>query len=186
MGHILPVQLVKLIVGMLSKEELLFEPAEAQMRMMWGEIDERSEIISFTATNYYEQEMGGPLLRKFVSFDELIEPGRLAAIKHQSNALEDKLGASRQGKSCGVARPINLDPGYIDPSKLVLVTTKNYSHRIYIGDSMYAEATLHYHKGSWQGWPFTYPDYAGGDYDNFLNHTRRRLMEQLSSRKENT
>ena len=186
MGHIMPVQLVKLIVGMLSKEESLFDPAEAQMRMMWGEIDKQSEIIPFTATNYYEQEMGESLLRKFISFDELIEPGRLAAIKHQSNGLEDKLTKSEQGKSCGVTRPINLDPGYIDPSKLVLVTTKNYSHRIYIGDSMYAEATLHYHKGSWQGWPFTYPDYAGGDYDDFLNHTRCRLMEQLSSRKENT
>lgn len=179
-------QPVKLIVGMLSKDAALFTCAEENMQTLWGAIDLRSDVMPFTHTDYYAGEMGTPLQRKFVSFAELIDPEKLAAIKHQTNALEEKIAQSSAGQTLQVTRPINLDPGYIDPGKLVLATTKNYAHRIYIGRQMYAETTLHYHKGSWQTWPFTYPDYASGDYNDFLNGTRLILMEQLSSQKRNT
>jgi hypothetical protein len=175
-----PPQPVKLIVAMLSRENSLFAAAQQCMEQLWGAIDIESTVLPFNYTNYYEKQMGPELLRKFVSFNELIEPDKLAGIKHQSNDLEAQLAVIPAGEALQVARPINLDPGYVEPSKLVLATTKNYAHRIYIGNSMYAEATLHYHKGKWQSWPFTYPDYAGGDYHEFLNYTRQKLMEQLS------
>lgn len=186
MGQIKPPAPVKLIVGMLSATEPLFAAAQEQMATLWGPIDVIGTVLDFANTDYYTKEMGPNLLRRFVAFAELIDPGQLAQIKHTSNALEEQLARTEIGVAAEVARPINLDPGYIDPSKLILATTKNYSHRIYIGGSMYAEATLHYHKGKWLGWPYTYPDYAGGTYDEFLNQTRQRLMEQLSSQKTNT
>ena len=173
---------VKLIVGMLSGAERLFDSAEGSMAELWGPIDEHSDVMDFEQTDYYEKEMGPNLRRKFVSFAELIDPGQLAQIKHQSNALEAFYGEQGEGQTPGVARPINLDPGYVEPSKLVLATTKNYSHRIYIGKSIYAEATLYYRKDRWHAWPFTYPDYADGAYDDFLNRVRARLMEQSKSR----
>jgi len=176
---------VKLIVGMLSRSEELFTQAQRCMVQLWGPIDIRSDAMAFTETNYYEKEMGPNLLRQFVSFEQLIDPGALAGIKHQSNALELRLAESVEGLSTGVPRPINLDPGCIEPSKLVLATTKNYSHRIYIGQSMYAEATLRYHQGRWQPWPHTYTDYGSGRYDAFLNAARQRLMEQYASLKQN-
>ena len=181
-----PPGLVKLIVGMLSKDDAVFAAAEAMMQPVWGRIEIVSDVMPFTQTSYYAKQMGEPLLRKFVSFADLIDPGDLAEIKHQSNRLETELADSKTFETLNVARPINLDPGYIDQSKLVLATTKNFSHRIYIGRSMYAEATLHYQQGSWQAWPYTYPDYACGTYDDFLNLARRRLMEQLRSQKQNT
>jgi len=179
MGQITPPHLVKLIVGMLSPDEKLFTWAQEEMQMLWGPTDIFSEIMPFTQTSYYEKEMGPGLLRKFVGFENLIDPGRLAAIKHDSNKLEERYAQNPAGEVQAVKRPLNLDPGYIDPSKLVLATTKNYSHRIYIGQSMYAEATLHYHKGTWQSWPYTYPDYASGAYNDFLNQVRQKLMSQL-------
>jgi len=186
MGQIKPPWPVKLIVGMLTKVPDLFPLAQQAMEAQWGLVDIRSDVMPFTHTDYYTGPMGKPLLRQFVSFAQLIDPGALAKIKHQSNATEARIAASSDARSLVLARPINLDPGYIDPSKLVLATTKNYSHRIYIGRSMYAEATLYYHQGKWQGWPYTYPDYASGDYDGFLNEVRQKLMEQLSSAKQNT
>jgi len=174
---------VKLIVAMLSREESLFISAQQRMEQLWAAIDIESAVMPFDYTDYYAKQMGAPLRRKFISFEELIDPGALAGIKHRSNALEAELAEAPVGQVLQVVRPINLDPGYIEASKLVLATTKNYAHRIYIGESMYAEATLHYHKGLWQGWPYTYPDYTGGDYDDFFNRTRAKLMEQLSSRK---
>ena len=172
---------VALIVGMLSMQEDLFAPTEEKMQTLWGPNEFYSEVMPFNFTDYYTKEMGAPLRRKFVSFVQYIDPGELADIKHQSNALEDEIAQTAAGRALGVSRPINLDPGYVEPSKLVLATTKNYSHRIYIGKSMYAESTLQYHKGFWQSWPFTYPDYGSGAYDEFLSRVRERLMEQRSS-----
>ncbi len=181
MGQIRQPAAVKLIVGMLSQREELFALAEEAMQGWWGGIDVRSAVLVFDQTDYYDKEMGKSLLRKFVSFDRRIDPGELAGIKHRSNDLEETLAAHPEGRKLAVSRPINLDPGYIDASKLVLATTKNYSHRIYIGQSMYAEATLHYHRGKWQAWPFTYPDYGSGLYDPFLNAARDRYLEQTTS-----
>ena len=176
-----PPKPVKLIVGMLTGAARLFDLAEASMVELWGPIAERSDVMDFEQTHYYEKEMGPNLLRKFVGFTELIDPGQLAQIKHQSNALEAFYAEQPDGQALGVARPINLDPGYVESSKLVLATTKNYSHRIYIGQSMYAEATLYYSKSQWHAWPYTYPDYAGGAYDVFFNRVRASLMEQSKS-----
>ena len=125
---------VALIVGMLSMREELFAPVEEKMQALWGLIEFQSEVMPFNFTDYYTKEMGAPLLRKFVSFTRLIDPEDLANIKHQSNALEDEITQSAAGQALGVARAINLDPGYVEPSKLVLATTKNYSHRI--GDDL--------------------------------------------------
>ncbi|MBN1844525.1 MAG: DUF4416 family protein [Sedimentisphaerales bacterium] len=168
---------VALIVGMLSMRLDLFDLAAERMQALWGPIALQSDVMPFDATDYYTRQMGPALRRKFVAFARLIDPGQLAAIKHQSNALEDRIARCAAGRALGVDRPINLDPGYVEPSKLVLATTKNYSHRIYIGKSMYAESTLRYHQGRWQGWPYTYPDYAGGAYDDFLTRVRDFLMQ---------
>ena len=171
---------------MLSGDESLFALAEKSMRAFWGDIDLASEVMTFNFTDYYEKQMGTQLLRKFVSFAGPIDPGRLADIKHATNDLEAQLAQSRAGLAFKAARPINLDPGYITLGKLVLASTKDYSHRIYIGQSMYAEPTLRFSKGTWHSWPFTYPDYGSGNYFEFLSQSRKRLQEQLSSLKENT
>ncbi|MBN2376570.1 MAG: DUF4416 family protein [Sedimentisphaerales bacterium] len=186
MAQIKPPQQVKLIVGMLSQLEELFTAAELEMFVRWGPIDIYSQVMEFDFTRYYKKQMGDSLLRKFVSFAELIDPADLATAKHQSNALESALAQTNIGRELGVERPINLDPGYIEPSKLVLASTKNYSHRIYIGESIYAECTLQFHQGKWESWPFTYPDYGSGKYDEFLSAVREKLLEQQSSQKPNT
>lgn len=196
MGQVTPPQPVKLIVGMIAVAPRWFESAEQAMRALWGPIDIRSETIAFDFTTYYEKEMGPELLRRFVSFERLIDPGELAAIKHASNAIEDDFARQHDAppssprntspataetaghEDSTPARPINLDPGLVAPGKLVLATTKNYAHRVYIGQGMYAEATLSYRGGRWQQWPYTYPDYASGRYDEFLTAARNRLMQQ--------
>jgi len=186
MAQIKPPQQVKLIVGMLSQLEEFFSAAEQEMSAKWGPIDIQSQVMVFDFTRYYQKQMGDGLLRKFVSFVELIDPAELAQAKHQSNALENELAQTEAGRELAVARPINLDPGYVEPSKLVLASTKNYSHRIYIGESIYAECTLQFHQGKWESWPFTYPDYGSGKYDEFLTAVRGKLQEQQLSQKPNT
>jgi len=95
--------------------------------------DRVSDIWSFDQTRYYRDQTGPDIVRQFVSLADLIPPGELAQIKHQTNAIEQQLV---QTLEASWPRPVNLDPGLIEPSKLILATTKNYAHRIYIGSTV--------------------------------------------------
>jgi hypothetical protein len=169
---------VKLIIGILAADTECLEKAVQSIIKQFGPADFKSDIWPFDKTDYYKEQTGQNILRQFVSFEKLIDPGELAQIKHITNSLEQEL-ANQLGRD--VPRPVNLDPGIIEPSKLILATTKNYSHRIYIGNQMYAEVTLIYDKGAWSALPYTYPDYRQTNYIEFFEIVRRKLLEQLKS-----
>ena len=164
---------VKLICGMISARAELFDRAAEALADAFGPVDLTSEIMPFDMTDYYEPQMGPGLLRRFVSFAEPFSPAALVEAKLRTNAIEADF-ASRRGADAP-ARPINLDPGYVAPSKLVLASMKDFSHRIYVRDGVYAEVTLLYRKGLWEALEWTFPDFAGGRYDAFLTAARTRL-----------
>lgn len=169
---------VKLVVGILAADKGCLEPAVETLQSTFGTVDFLSEIWPFDQTSYYKDQTGEHILRQFVSIEKLIAPGELAGIKHRTNELEQQL-AGRLNSD--LPRPVNFDPGIIEASKLILATTKNYSHRIYIGKKMYAEVTLIYDKGKWQPLPYTYPDYKEQCYHDFFSKVRVKLVEQLKS-----
>ena len=166
---------VKLICGILASDAAALESARQRLTDELGAADCVSEVWPFDMTAYYQQQAGPEILRQFVAFEELVDPGRLAAVKHTTNRLEQELAGSL-GRPW--PRPVNFDPGLIEPSKLVLASTKNFAHRVYIGDGMYAEVTLIYVRGQWQSFPFTFPDFKSGRYDAFLTRVRNRLTIQ--------
>ena len=144
----------------------------------FGATDFTSEVWQFDQTDYYKDQTGPHIVKQFVTIDKLIDPGELAQIKHTTNQIEQRLAERLHSAGVVWPRPINLDPGIIEPSKLVLASTKNFSHRIYIGDQMYAEVTLVFHKGKWKSFPYTFPDYKQPRYHEFFNQIRTRLNEQ--------
>jgi hypothetical protein len=163
---------VKLMVGMFAAQESLFDAARVQLSQAYGPVDHASPVWPFDFTAYYAPEFGESLLRQFLTFVELIDPARLPEIKLHTNALEQE--HAFQGR-----RQINLDPGYIDLSKLVLATTKNHQHRLYLGQGIYAEVTLRYTRKSFRPWEWTYPDYRTDHYIQFFNQVRETLLQQL-------
>lgn len=169
---------VKLIIGILAANQKCMEEAVKMLVCEFGKIDFASDVWNFDKTDYYKEQTGERILRQFVSIEKLIEPGGLAKIKHKTNQLEQKLASELKA---GVPRPINFDPGVIEQSKLILATTKNYSHRIYIGEKIYAEVTLMFDKGRWKAFEHTYPDYRQQCYIGFFDKVRVRLLEQLKS-----
>jgi hypothetical protein len=182
MGTVRPPRRVKLICGMIYGDEDLMRRAQQLLVRAFGAIDAESEVWPFDATDYYEPEMGPDLRRRFVAFAALIDPGRLASIKRETNALEGRL--CRDSVVDAAFRVVNLDPGYIGVSKLVLATTKDYSHRVYVSDGIYAEVTLQWKEHRWQSWPWTDPDYADTRYHSFFTRVRERLRDQLSGMSE--
>jgi len=179
MAAINPPQSAKLLVGMLSAYPAAFDMARVRLEKQFGAVDLASPDIQFTFTQYYENEMGAGLIRRFIAFQELIDPGILPDTKLFTNQLESEIA---QAGEYPVKRPVNLDPGYITPAKLVLASAKDFSHRIYLRDGIYAEVTLHYKKsGSFESRPWTFPDYAASpEYHAFLLEARRRCCEQLN------
>ncbi|MBI4713100.1 MAG: DUF4416 family protein [Planctomycetes bacterium] len=180
---------VKLIVGIISKYADLFEPVEEKLFAGFGVIDLKSDIMSFEFTDYYTAEMGAPLKRQFLAFQKLIDPAEIASIKIRTNQIENDFASkfldSRlrgNDKEQKVSRPVNLDPGYVDNSKLVLASTKDYAHRIYLQDGIYAEVTLQYSasKRSFQPCQWTYPDYQTQAYLDFFNRVREMYRKHES------
>ena len=175
MAEIRTAEKVKLIVGMLSSFPGALAAAEGELVHYYGPVDLRSPVTAHEFTEYYRDEMGHPLVRYFVSFEQLIDAARLAEIKAQTNELERRLAEAGEWAAC---RPVNLDPGYIAPAKLVLASCKDYAHRIYLGGGIYAETTLGYSEGRWKCYEWTYPDYRTEQYQAFLTQVRERLLAQ--------
>ncbi|MFH0877601.1 MAG: DUF4416 family protein [Candidatus Omnitrophota bacterium] len=139
----------------------------------FGPADSLSPVWPFDQTGYYASEMGQNLKRQFVSFARLGPAERLIKTKLTTNALEQKFSHPDR------RRRVNIDPGYVSLSKLVLATTKNYAHRIYVGKGIYEEITLFYKERGFQPAPWTYPDYRQETYIRFFNDVRTRYRQQI-------
>jgi hypothetical protein len=153
--------------------------ARGKMSESWGPIALESEPFDFSETDYYRATMGTCLKKQFFVFQESVDPARLVQCKLQSNGWEAEFAAQ-----AGLAeeRPLNLDPGYITLAKLVLASTKDHAHRIYLGEGIYAEITLNYRAGGWQPLPWTYPDYRRGDFQAFFSQCREFLKGQAAAK----
>lgn len=175
MGEAKPLPAVKLICAVLAGREEWLDSARELLERELGPVDLTSETWPFTATDYYEKQMGAGLLRRIHSFRELIEGENIVEIKHSTNRLEQRLSGELAEAP---ARPVNLDPGYVDLSKLVLATTKDYAHRLYLRAGIYAEVTLQWHNDQFEPWEWTYPDYRSEDYREFFAKVRALYAEQ--------
>ena len=176
MGQISKPKPVNLIAGVLTNNPNLLEQIGKTLEKYFGLIDLRSDVLPFTFTDYYTEEMGKGILRQFYSFEKLIMPDELAPIKVQTNHIEESLTTS---KKYSVKRPINIDPGYMNESRLILASTKDFSHRIYLRDGIYAEVTLNYRGGRYESFPWTFPDYKSTDYHTFFLMARKLYVKKL-------
>ncbi len=95
---------------------------------------------AFPYTTYYNKEMGQEIRRQTASFLDLVAPQSLPDIKLRTNEIET--GLLRDGK-----RQVNIDPGLLGAERFILATGKNFTHRIYLRDGIYADLTLIYQKG---------------------------------------
>jgi hypothetical protein len=126
-------------------------------------------------TDYYQSEMGQDLKKQFIVFNGLVDPIELVMAKITTNLVEKDFIRN----DC---RMINLDPGYITQAKLVLATTKNYSHRIYLGRGIYGDVHMHFQKGRYRPNPWTYPDYESEINVEFFSKVRELYLTQLGNK----
>jgi Domain of unknown function (DUF4416) len=173
MGEIHEPAPVLLIVAAISRHDAAREWARQRCADHYGPVALKSEPFDFIETDYYTATMGAGLKKQFFAFERLVDPAALAGIKCDTNGWEAEYAALGRHEE---PRPLNLDPGYITPAKLVLASTKDHAHRIYLRDGIYAEVTLAYRHRRWQPLEWTYPDYRREDYQRFFTQCRERLL----------
>jgi hypothetical protein len=149
--------------------------ARERFEQRHGAIALVSEAFEFTETGYYAPTMGTGLKKQFLAVERMIDPESLAAIKCETNAWEAEYAAFGRHPE---PRPLNLDPGYITPAKLVLASTKDHAHRIYLQRGIHAEVTLVFRQKRWQSLDWTYPDYRRDDYQAFFTRCRGLLLRR--------
>ena len=161
--------LVLPIFAAFSGSEALLDSVPALLAGEIGPLALVGTRFAFTQTSYYERSMGAGLVKQFFAGAEAMPADRLPALKIRANEIEESVRASG---SHDVERPLNLDPGYVDAGKLVLASTKDHAHRLYLGSGIYGEVTLHYRDKTWTPWPWTYPDYRLESTHRFLDAAR--------------
>jgi hypothetical protein len=166
---------VKLIASLFSNDETLLSLARGALTLQWGTLDYQSDLMPFDHTSYYTPEFGEGLVRQIVAFSTLVRPDQLADIKQTTNRLE--MSWTVEGR-----RRVNIDPGYVSLGKLVLATTKDHAHRVYLSAGIYAEVTLQFHRKGFRPTEHTYPDYASGAYLAVFDDIRAVYASQLRLR----
>ncbi|MFU8858173.1 MAG: DUF4416 family protein [Deferrisomatales bacterium] len=163
-----------LVVGVL-RGPAVGEPAVLEaLTSAFGPIGRGRAEEPFVQSRYYQREMGTGLLRGYLELEGLRDPGELASIKLRCNALEAGLA--------GVGgRAVNLDPGLLNRTQVVLASGKPAAHRVYLGQGIYAEVELVFEAGVFRPLPWTYPDYREPRAVAFFNDVREGHKRRLRS-----
>ncbi len=173
------------LVAIFSAHDAALQWARERIEGSWGTVSLASEPFDHSETKYYATEMGEGLKKQFLVIDGSYDPACLADAKLESNRWEAEFATRAQAAPSGAnypeARPVNIDPGYLTLTKLVLASAKDRAHRIYLRDGIYAEECLYYLKG-WQARPWTYPDYQRADFHAFFEEARNYLKRQNSAK----
>lgn len=160
---------VKLFLAAMYNNERDLKKALQKFSEKFGPTERTFGPLPVSAyTDYYQKEMGMNIEKVYLTYSRLITRQELASIKTFTNNLEQSLSNNK--------RTINLDPGYITRDKLILATTKDYYHRIYLAQGIFAEVTLHYRQGRYRFFSWTYPDYKEPGVQELLAQARAFLI----------
>ncbi|RKY56265.1 MAG: DUF4416 domain-containing protein [Candidatus Neomarinimicrobiota bacterium] len=165
---------VKCIFGLIYTNSSNITACIEHLEKVFGPSDMISEDYSFNITDYYENEMGSGLKKKFISFTNLIEAQKLSEIKRISNIIEGHY-ITLSGRS------INLDPGYLDMDKFVLASTKYGRQKIYLNKGIYADPTLYFFKKEFHAYTWSFPDFTSGIYNDFFLKVRIQYKQQIKN-----
>lgn len=149
------------------------EKAKEWLETIFSDIEDISPCYNFDHfTSYYHEEMGTGLQKQIVSFKSLKPAEILPECKLATNEIESHFLSKR-------GRRLNLDPGYICAAKMILATTKDYDHRLYLHRGIFGDVHLRFRQGHFQPAEWTYPDYRQPQIILFFEQVRKNYLQQL-------
>lgn len=171
----LPSKAVLFTAIMINDKELI-QVIEKKLSDAFSNIVQKSDIYEFNHSDYYNPEMGNKIFKYFISFEKLINKEELPEIKKTTMKIEDELSIIKNESVC---RNVNIDPGYLTHSKVIVSTSKNYSHRVHLKDGVFAELTYIISKEGWKPLEWTYPDYRTKFVIDYFTMLRAELVKIL-------
>ena len=172
MGKIRIYAPIKIVAALTTNPTVPIEEIAQKLEELLSPIDMRSPLFPFNFTDYYTAEMGSGLKKQFLSFKKLVHAETLPEIKIATNIIEDNYKNPDK-------RSVNIDPGYICAAKLILATTKDYDHRLYLSRGIFGDVHLRFRKGHFRVNEWTYPDYRQPEILNYFEMVRSLYLEQL-------
>ena len=164
----------KALIGVLFQKEDIYQQFLRHLETIEVEIELESEFYKFDSTDYYQEEMGSGLYRIFLSLKGLYPVEQSVSLKNETNSWEN------EWKEAG-KRTLNLDPGYLDLHKVVLLSGKEGPQKIYLGGGIWADLNLIRKAGRFEALPWTFPDLRESRYHSFFERVRENLKLDLKS-----
>jgi hypothetical protein len=169
MGKTRHVEPARLFLALMWSAACDVEAVEAELQERYGRARYCAGPLCFAATDYYEKEMWSGLRKSYRvyggDFDRVLLPGT----KTYTNGLEERFSVDGR-------RTCNLDPGYLSRDKLALASTKDFFHRLYLGEGIFGETTLHFREGRFRHFSWTYDDYKHPEVLKMLVRARAQLV----------
>jgi len=172
MGIVIPYPPIKLIFGILFSKTITFDLILENIECHFGKIDYVGSCLNFSHTNYYKAEMGESLKKTFLSISKPYDANNLYQAKLISNQIEILFSLDKK-------RQVNIDPGALSLHNLILLSTKNFAHRIPLQQGIYAEVSLLYQKNNWAKLPWSYPDFEYEEHLATLSEIRKIYKNQV-------
>ena len=146
-----------------------------ELYSLFGEADYLSPEFHFQfLERYYGKEMGTPLKKFYISVKGLRDKEELVQVKLKTMEIEEKY--SINGK-----RTVNIDPGYVDESQLILASHKRRGARVYLSKGIYAEIELLYVYGDFHPLYWTYRDYRYPEVRKIFRDIRKLYLKERKS-----
>lgn len=172
MGEIKEYEYEKLLVGIMYTQENTYEKILPMLKYQFGEIDSKLDSYSFSEySKYYDSEMNGSVMRKFISFKKCVDPSSLAQIKMFTNNVEKRF-------SNETGREANIDPGLLSHGRFIMATTKGASFRVPLQDGIFADLSLIYARDQWVSFFWTYHDIKSKHFTAYLSQVRQIYLMQ--------
>jgi len=165
---------VLLVCGLLAADTDVLRRAVQLLGRKYGVATAESGRDRATACDRYAAEMGSGLIRRFVVFENPIQVADLPGIKIDTAEIETRMADDHFGLE--IARPVNIDPGYLDIEKLVTAASRDRAHRIHLELGVYGELSLMRDGDGWRGLPWTHPDYIHREATELFEAGRTRLI----------
>lgn len=148
-----------------NRDALFYEAEKLICKEPGSRLAEFGPFYFSELTAYYRPEMGENLFKKFILLKDAVSLENAYQAKLQSNEWEKQFITDGR-------RSVNIDPGFLTLFNFSLLTTKGFSHRIYLAHGIWSELTLIYKGGRFVIQPWTYPDYQTEDALTFFSHFR--------------
>jgi hypothetical protein len=167
----------RLIVSVVHSSRDALADALRQLERRFGRVTCETIDIQHSNGREYAEEMGDTLYRRLFSFERMVPRDSLVEIKTACHKIESQLGDQVHDYTF---RTVNIDPGIMTPDNFVMACHREFNHRIYINEGVFAEIVLIWSKGKFCRLPWTNQDFCHEEAIDFFSRVRNgfELLER--------